>query len=75
MLLYPCVNGLQQYGHLNKACPLCFLFSNLNKKIGNMNFGEGFVKPRKVGWLFVWGISVYIGPSPKEREKAERKNR
>ena len=23
----PCVYGLQQYGHLNNSCPLCFLFS------------------------------------------------
>ena len=37
---------------------------------------------RLVGWLVVLGltalldsISVYIGPSPKEREKEERKDR
>ena len=37
---------------------------------------------RMVGWLVVLGltalwdsISVYIGPSPKEREKEERKDR
>ena len=43
----------------------------LNKKVGWL-----------VGWLVVLGltalwdnISVYIGPSPKEREKEERKDR
>ena len=29
MLLNPCVYGLQQYGHLNNSCPLCFLFSSV----------------------------------------------
>ena len=26
--LHSCVYGLQQYGHLNNSCPLCFQFSS-----------------------------------------------
>ena len=40
------------------------------------------IKDSNVGWLVVLGltafwdsISVYIGPSPKEREKEKRKDR
>ena len=29
MLLYPCVYGPKQYGHLNNSCPLCFLFCSV----------------------------------------------
>ena len=29
MLLCPYVYGLQQYGHLNNSCPLCFLSSSV----------------------------------------------
>ena len=35
MVVYPCVYGLEQYGHLNNSWPLCFLFCNLKYKIGN----------------------------------------
>ena len=53
-----------------------------------MNFGalmlerETEIEKELVGWLVYLGltalrgsISVYIGPSPKEREKEERKDR
>ena len=47
-----------------------------------MIFSPDHVILHLVGWLVVLGltalsdsISVYIGPSPKEREKEERKNR
>ena len=29
MLLCPCIYGLQQCGHLNKNCSLCFLFCSV----------------------------------------------
>ena len=30
ILLFPCVYGLQQYGHLINSCPLCFLFCSVS---------------------------------------------
>ena len=47
-----------------------------------LNEGRGVQNGRMPGWLVVLGltalsdsISVFIGPSPKEREKEERKDR
>ena len=48
----------------------------------NGHLRQIFSLHRLVGWLVVLGltalldsISVYIGPSPKDRDKEERKNR
>ena len=56
----------------------CTNFGYVNSELNyfRMNYRFGF------GWLVVLGltalgdsISVYIGPSPKERDKEERKDR
>ena len=57
------VYGLQQYGLLKNSWPLCFLFCSV-VLIGCF----GFNGPLRQ-------FFVYIGPSPKEREKEERKDR
>ena len=60
-----------------------FCCQNLITRIKVINMTRNSSKSNKlVGWLVVLGltalsdsISVYIGPSPKEREKEERKDR
>ena len=54
----------------------------ISKILIHSKLQEPTFKSWYVGWLVIWGltalsdsISVYIGPSPKEREKEKRKDR
>ena len=43
MFLRPYINGLKQYGHLMKICPLgVFLFFNLKQKTGKIDYTAVF---------------------------------